>query len=153
MTIRRAAPADAGAVASVYLRARRAAEPAIPPLVHGDDEVRGWIAGQIAAAPERGIEVWLAVTGNDAVGMMVTSSGWLDQLYVEPGRIGEGIGSRLLDHAKDRAGADLQLWTFEANLGARRFYERHGFVEVERTDGSGNEEGAPDVRCVWRRRD
>ncbi len=28
----------------------------------------------------------------------------------------------------------------------QRFDERHGFVEVERTDGSGNEERAPDVR-------
>jgi 8-oxo-dGTP pyrophosphatase MutT (NUDIX family) len=31
----------------------------------------------------------------------------------------------------------------------QRFYERHGFIEIERTDGSGNEEQAPDVRYRW----
>jgi hypothetical protein len=33
---------------------------------------------------------------------------------------------------------------------ARRFYERHGFVAVEHTDGAGNEEREPDVRFLWR---
>jgi hypothetical protein len=32
------------------------------------------------------------------------------------------------------------------NAGARRFYEREGFVAVDSTDGHGNEERAPDVR-------
>jgi chorismate mutase len=38
---------------------------------------------------------------------------------------------------------------FETNLAARRFYRRHGLVELEHTDGSGNEEGAPDLRMAW----
>jgi hypothetical protein len=42
------------------------------------------------------------------------------------------------------------LWTFQTNTGARRFYERHGFVAVDETDGSANEERAPDVRYAWR---
>ena len=33
--------------------------------------------------------------------------------------------------------------------GARRSTRRHGLVELERTDGSGNEERAPDVRMAW----
>ena len=43
----------------------------------------------------------------------------------------------------------LKLWTFEANVGARRFYESHGFVATRRTAGD-NEEGAPDVCYEWR---
>ena len=43
----------------------------------------------------------------------------------------------------------LSLWTFQVNGAARRFYERHGFTEVERTDGSHNDEHEPDVRYVW----
>jgi hypothetical protein len=39
----------------------------------------------------------------------------------------------------------VRLWCFQANSGARRFYERHGFVAVEFTDGHDNEEGCPDV--------
>ncbi|CAA9412428.1 MAG: hypothetical protein AVDCRST_MAG35-1509, partial [uncultured Quadrisphaera sp.] len=44
----------------------------------------------------------------------------------------------------------LALWTFASNVAAQRFYERHGFVAGDRTDGSGNEERAPDVRYAWR---
>jgi len=39
---------------------------------------------------------------------------------------------------------------FESNTGARRLYERRGLVVLERTDGSGNEEKAPDLRLAWR---
>jgi GNAT superfamily N-acetyltransferase len=83
--------------------------------------------------------------------MMALKPGWVDQLYVAPDRLGEGIGRRLLELAKSRADADgLQLWTFQVNDRARRFYERNGFIEAELTDGSGNEEREPDVRYVWR---
>jgi ribosomal protein S18 acetylase RimI-like enzyme len=44
----------------------------------------------------------------------------------------------------------LQLWVFQKNVGARRFYERHGFRLVELTDGAGNEENEPDARYEWR---
>jgi len=45
----------------------------------------------------------------------------------------------LLEKAK-AATAELSLWTFQQNLRARRFYERHGFVVVTETDGADNEE-------------
>ncbi len=51
--------------------------------------------------------------------------------------------------AKQLRPAGLQLWTFASNVRAQRFYERHGFVVVERTDGSGNEEKAPGLRYRW----
>ena len=41
------------------------------------------------------------------------------------------------------------LWVFEINGPARDFYGRHGFVELERTDGSANEEQSPDIKMVW----
>ena len=74
----------------------------------------------------------------------------IDQLYVLPSRTGQGIGAALVAHAKRLRPDRLELWTFQSNLGARRFYARHGFTEVELTDGSGNEERAPDVRLRWR---
>ena len=49
---------------------------------------------------------------------------------------------------KARAGR-LWLWTFQANLGAQRFYLREGFAEVRRTDGAGNDEGLPDIQYHW----
>ena len=52
--------------------------------------------------------------------------------------------------ALSSSGDQVQLWTFQSNAGARRFYERHGFVAVQTTDGD-NEEQAPDIRYLWRR--
>ena len=62
---------------------------------------------------------------------------------------GTGRGKALLDHVKERL-TGLRLWTFVANEGARRFYAREGFCEVERTEGD-NEEGLPDVCLSWDR--
>lgn len=64
---------------------------------------------------------------------------------------GKGLGKALLDHAKDLT-RRLCLWTFDANTGAQRFYEREGFKAVRRTDGD-NEEGLPDILYRWEARD
>jgi hypothetical protein len=37
----------------------------------------------------------------------------------------------------------------DSNVRAQQFYERHGFIVQERTNGSGNQERAPDLRYVW----
>jgi chorismate mutase len=41
------------------------------------------------------------------------------------------------------------LWVFESNEPARGFYRRHGLVELEHTDGSANDEKAPDLKMAW----
>ena len=92
---------------------------------------------------------WVAAEAGQVLAVLVLSPGWVDQLYVEPERCGEGIGRRLLDHAKGLATGPLELWTFQVNAAARRFYARNGFVEVELTDGTANEEREPDVRLRW----
>jgi GNAT superfamily N-acetyltransferase len=63
---------------------------------------------------------------------------------------GRGVGSELLEIAK-RSFDRLQLWTFQRNAPARRFYEARGFALVEQTDGAGNEEKEPDARYLWTR--
>lgn len=115
------------------------------PLAHTDDEVRGWIRERVIP----GMETWVAVDGDRVVGMMVVAPGMLEQLYVAPDRLGSGIGRELVDLAKERSTGGLSLWTFQVNDRARRFYERNGFVAVELTDGSGNQERQPDVRYEW----
>ena len=136
---------DAAAVAEVWLRSRKASVPAIPAPVHTDDEVRAWFAEVVLL--ER--ETWVAEVDGEVVGLLVLDGDDVDQLYVDPAVTGEGIGSRLLERAKVERPGGLDLWTFQANTGARRFYERRGFAEVARTDGD-NEEGARDVRLAWR---
>ena len=146
LQIRRATSSDADAVATVYLRARRHAVPEIPALQGTDDGVRGWLVGVVV----RGDEVWVAETDDEVVvAMMLLEGEWIKQLYVDPSWTRRGIGTRLVDIAKRSRPDGLQLWTFQSNGGAHRFYERHGFKAAERTDGSRNQERAPDVRYVW----
>jgi len=95
-------------------------------------------------------DVWVADADGTVVGVLALSEGWLDQLYLAPDWRGRGLGDRFVALATSRQPCGLQLWTFQVNEPARRFYLRHGFVEVERTDGSGNEEREPDVRFAWR---
>jgi len=42
-------------------------------------------------------------------------------------------------------GSPIRLYTFQANGGARRFYERHGFQPVAFSGGRDNEECCPDI--------
>jgi GNAT superfamily N-acetyltransferase len=74
----------------------------------------------------------------------------VNYLYVEPKMTGRGIGSALLEHATGRRPAGFTLWTFQQNMGARRFYERRGLSVVRLTDGEGNEERTPDALYAWR---
>ncbi len=142
--MRQALQGEAVAVADLFLRARRAAVPAIPPSVHDDDDVHHHFATVVL--PHH--EVWVVEKGEAIVALLVLHDDWVDHLYVDPARTGEGLGARLLDHAKAQRPDGLQLWAFQSNTGARRFYERHGFEAVEMTDGD-NEEATPDVRYVW----
>ncbi|MEI9983450.1 MAG: GNAT family N-acetyltransferase [Aliidongia sp.] len=81
---------------------------------------------------------------------MAFRAGWVDQLYVAPDGQRQGTGSALLRLAQ-AASPTLLLWTFQRNAGARCFYERHGFVAIEETDGRRNEEREPDVLYRWQR--
>jgi GNAT superfamily N-acetyltransferase len=144
MDIRPARPHEAADVGELYWRARAAAVPAIPPSVHGHDDVLAHFADIVLPRQD----VWLADDDGPIVAFMALSPGWVEHLYVEPTRTGEGIGSALLEHAKAAQPAGLDLWAFQSNSGARRFYERHGFAPVAFTDGD-NEERAPDVRYRW----
>lgn len=145
--VRRAQREEIGATADVYLRSRHAAVPAIPPLIHNDETVRAWFTDTVF--PRR--DLWIAEhPGDGIVGLLVLHGDLVDQLYVDPRHTGAGIGSELLTVAQSLRPGGLQLWTFQCNMDARRFYERHGFIAVAETDGAGNEEQAPDVRYCWK---
>ncbi|MBO9520353.1 MAG: GNAT family N-acetyltransferase [Nocardioidaceae bacterium] len=140
---RPAEPEDLAEVAELYLATRRAAVPQMPPMVHPVDEVHAYVA----RLPETK-EVWVAER-DDIVGFLVLDGAWLDALYVGPAHQSTGVGSTLLDLAKGLRPEGFGLWVFASNTGARGFYHRHGLVELEHTDGSANEERAPDVRMAW----
>lgn len=116
----------------------------MPDSVHGEAGVQRWLEGRLASD-----EVWVAVAGDRTVGYVRFSGDWLDDLYVDPDHPRQGIGSALLGVARARMPGGFALWVFEENAPARAFYRSHGLVELERTDGSANEERSPDVRVVW----
>lgn len=114
------------------------------PVLHTpeDDEVF------VAALPGTH-KVRVARRGADRLGFLARRSGHVQALHVAAGSRGLGIGKALL-HEVIEVEPTVDLWTFQANPRALTFYRREGFQEAERTDGSGTDEGLPDVRLIWR---
>jgi GNAT superfamily N-acetyltransferase len=143
-TLRPATLADAPRVASILIRTRAEFMP-YAPSAHSDEELREWVVSQLL--PSGGVVV-AEIDGSVVAAMHseeADGSSWLTQMAVHPELVGKGIGSLLLAHALRTLPLPIRLYTFQANAGARRFYERHGFRAIEFTDGRGNEEQCPDV--------
>lgn len=94
-------------------------------------------------------QIWGAIA-QELIGIIAFRAGMIEQLYVLPDCQGRGAGSALLAVAMAQSD-ELELWTFQRNARARRFYEAKGFVATKKTDGSENEEREPDVLYRWER--
>ena len=140
---RRATPADVPAIAALFRRVRVANLPYLPDL-HTPEEDRAYFGDLIGRDT-----VWLAENGGAILGFIGYRAGWVDHLYVDLGRQGQGLGTALLEKAMAKE-PELQLWVFQKNVAARRFYERRGFRLAKETDGAANEEREPDVLLAWR---
>ena len=140
--VRPARPEEAETVARLFRAVRTACLPYLPELHTPADE-----AAYFRDRVFPGCTVW--VGGEDAIdGFCAWRPGWVDHLYIRPECHGQGLGTALLG----RAMADyspLRLWVFQRNAPALRFYAARGFHEVERTDGSRNEEREPDALLEW----
>jgi GNAT superfamily N-acetyltransferase len=144
-TLRRATSCDADAIANVHWVSFRLLT--FLPMLHTLEENRWFIANVIlnecevtVAEDESGIVAFLARKGEE-----------IRLLYTRPDRIGMGAGTQLIDAEKASGIGALELWCFEANERARRFYEARGFRAIRFTDGAHNEEQMPDIRYRWER--
>jgi GNAT superfamily N-acetyltransferase len=81
------------------------------------------------------------------VGFVAASPDSIAQCYVRKGFHRRGIGSRLVEWAKQQSRGSLWLYTFERNAIARAFYERHGFRIVAR--GHEPSWDLDDLRYEW----
>ena len=146
---RAATSSDADAIGDVYQASFKTFLP-YAMQAHTDESVRRWIANHLI--PKTDVSV--ALLDGEIVGMMALIrdeiAGWIDQLYLHPRAVGQGIGSQFVTNAKTTLGSPIRLYTFQANQGARRFYERHGFTAIDFSDGARNEEKCPDVLYEWR---
>ncbi|HEY4621378.1 MAG TPA: GNAT family N-acetyltransferase [Gaiellaceae bacterium] len=146
--IRRATLEDADELAAILRAAMRGAMPWLPDLHTPEEDCR--FLRTIVLPNE---EVWVAEVDERPVGFVALGSRegavYLQHIYVTPERQSRGLGSELINRAKERRPTGFRLWVFQKNDGARRFYERHGLRLVELTDGSGNEEREPDALYEW----
>lgn len=146
LSLRPAASADADAVAAVFSPSFRLLLDFLPDL-HTVAEDRWFIEHVIL----RDCAVTVAEAECRVVAFLALQGQEVRLLHTDPAWIGRGAGRLLLEHAKASGVPALELWCFQANTRARRFYEAHGFRAVRFTDGSDNEEKTPDVRYRWER--
>ncbi|THV40155.1 GNAT family N-acetyltransferase [Glycomyces buryatensis] len=144
VSIRQGTPADADRVYEIFAAARAGMR--YLPQLYTDDQVQWWVREVMVPRSE----LWIAELDGRAVGFAALQQDWLHHLYVDPAAQGRGAGTALVEQVKRCRPHELNLHVFEPNTGARRLYERHGFVSVSIRDGSQNEEGVPDAHYRWR---
>jgi GNAT superfamily N-acetyltransferase len=132
---RRATLDDAGGIAAVFSSSLRLFT--FLPKLHTEEEDRGFIENVIL----KECEVIVAEGDAGIVSFLARDGEEIRLLYSHPDLIGSGAGSLLLDAVKKSSVVALELWCFQANARARRFYEERGFRAVRFTD----------VRYRWER--
>jgi GNAT superfamily N-acetyltransferase len=80
-------------------------------------------------------EVWLAVIGNIPVAYYSLKQDggylWLDNLWILPEFMGQGVGRQLFHHALERSRArDISRLNIEADPNAVNFYEKMGACKI-----------------------
>jgi ribosomal protein S18 acetylase RimI-like enzyme len=73
------------------------------------------------------VHVVLDESTSAIIGFIAATPEKISQLYVHVNHQNQGIGSLLVNLAKQQSRGRLRLFTFKVNENARRFYERHGF--------------------------
>ena len=127
-------------------RRARPRVPAMPPRRSHTERGPGLGRGLVAA---RTAEVWVAEAAKTSARLRrrQRTTGWTRCTCART--TSAGIGSALLELVKALRPGGFALWVFESNEPARAFYRSHGLVELEHTDGSANEERAPDLQMAW----
>ncbi|MHC4959741.1 MAG: GNAT family N-acetyltransferase [Planctomycetota bacterium] len=98
--------------------------------------------------PAHRVRVVVDESTGAVAGFLAANEDSIAALYIHVDYLRRGLGSRLLELAKAESNGVLRLFTFDANQGAQRFYEHHGF----RIIGRGFEEQwqLADIEYEWR---
>ena len=143
--MRLAIQADAEAIADVYFASYRLLD--FLPKLHDLTSYRWYVANVM-------LKEWTVTVAEDDSGIVAFVE-WrgeeMGHFYTRPDRIGRGVGTQLVEAAKASGVDALELWFFQANTRARRFYEARGFRAIRFTDSADNEERTPYVRYRWER--
>jgi len=95
-------------------------------------------------------EIVVAESDNEILGFITLNleTAELTQLFTKLPEQGHGVGSALIDWAKNRCHKGIYLFTLEINHRSREFYEKHGFRETSMSTNAIS--GLPTVRYEWR---
>jgi putative acetyltransferase len=93
-------------------------------------------------------EVLVATRAGQMLGMLALQAPWIRHFAVFPEQQRQGVGTLLLRRARDLSPRELRLFTFQRNVAARAFYDRHGFAVVA-LGISPAPESEPDVEYRW----
>ena len=139
-------PTDAPRLHELHtVSVRTLCAPSYPPEI-----IDGWLKDRHPDGYLPGIEsgaLFVAEANAAIVGFGEAAAGVIFALYVDPAVARRGIGSTLLRRAlelarRNHAGAI----NVEATLNAGRFYEKHGFRELDRCT---TRRGRTDVPIIW----
>lgn len=136
---------DLEAAVAVWERSRRDAQPWLEERMgySHDDNLR-----HFRDVVARETDVWVAHRDDSIVGLLAMTSRQIDQLYVDPSHQNLGVGSSLIEKAKELIPTGFTLFTHQRNANARTFYERRGF-RVVAFGISPAPECEPDVEYAW----
>lgn len=143
--IRLAEEADAAVIARIHMLSRSATMPYLPPQEYSHEQVTGWVQGDLL----KRCRTWAAVRDAEVIGYAALEGDMLEDLYLRPDILRQGIGTLLLDEVRRHSPDGVSLRVFQQNTDARAFYERHGFTVLDTNDGDRNMENLPDMTLRW----
>jgi putative acetyltransferase len=126
--IRRARPADAGALLALWERSVRATHEFLT-----EDDIVGLRPHVAQALRDDALELWVLAQEDVPVGFIGLAGDDIAALFLEPAHRGRGGGRRLVAHAQALRGGELTVDVNEQNPAARGFYEALGFVVAGRS--------------------
>jgi len=74
-------------------------------------------------------ETWVAEENGDLVGFISLLDNYIGGLFVAPGKQKAGIGTKLIEQAKQVRG-QLNVGVYRKNIDAQKFYAKNGFAYV-----------------------
>ncbi len=113
---------------------------------HEEPETVNWFASSYEAGEWQ--DVYVATLGQSISGLMCLKPQFVDQLFIDLPWQGKGLGSKFLDLAKVEFSSGFDLYVFQKNTKAIRFYENHGLVRGKA--GMSPDEQEPDFLYHWR---
>lgn len=124
--LRPALAADHAALVEVWRRSVEASHDFLAP--GAVEEIEAEVRPALAAVAK----LWLVEAGGRPVAFLGCTGPHVDMLFVAPEFFRQGLGTRLLHHARRRHGP-LAVEVNEANAAAHAFYRARGFVVAGRS--------------------